>query len=86
MVSAGVPVPVVKPVAETVAVQPAPKPRLSVTWTVPRPPLMVPPGAAAPRLALAGAVIDSGPARTATVTVQGLPVAGRAGAAGRRRR
>ena len=70
MVSAGVPVPVAKPVAETVAVQPAPKPRSSVTWTVPSPALRVPPGAAEPRLAVAGAVMESGPATTATVTVQ----------------
>ena len=35
MVSAGVLLPVVKSVAETVAVQPAPKPRSSVTWTGP---------------------------------------------------
>ena len=70
MVSAGVPVPVAKLVAETVAVQPAPKPRSSVTWTVPRPALRVPPGAAEPRLAVAGAVMVSGPATTATVTVQ----------------
>ena len=35
MVSAGVPAPVAKPLAETVAVQLAPKPRSSVTWTVP---------------------------------------------------
>ena len=74
MVSAGVPVPVVKPVEATVAVQSAPKPRSSVTWTVPRPALRVPPGAAEPRLAVAGAVMVSGPATTATVTVQpGLP-------------
>jgi hypothetical protein len=70
MVSAGVPAPVAKPVAETVAVQPAPKPRLSVTWTVPRLAVMVPPGAAEPRLAVAGTVMDSGPATTATVTLQ----------------
>ena len=57
MVSAGVPLPVVNPVAETVAVQPAPNPRLSVTWTTPRLALMVPPEAAEPRSALAGAVV-----------------------------
>ena len=74
MVSAGVPVPVAKLLAETVAVQPAPKPRSSVTWTVPSPALRVPPGAAEPRLAVAGAVMESGPATTATVTAQpGLP-------------
>src|ERR1700721_3102637 len=51
MVSAGVPAPVAKRVAETVAVQSAPKPRSSGTWTMPSPALRVPPGAAAPRLA-----------------------------------
>jgi hypothetical protein len=70
MVSAGVPAPVAKLVAETVAVQPAPKPRSSVTWMVPRPAARVPPGAAEPRLAVAGAVMDSGPAATGMVTVQ----------------
>src|SRR5580700_8189787 len=70
MVSAGVPAPVAKPVEETVAVQSAPKPRSSVTWTVPRAPLRAPPGAPEPRLAVAGTVMDSGPAATATVTVQ----------------
>ena len=70
MVSAGVPVPVAKPVAETVAVQPVPNPRSSVTWTVPRLALRVPPGAAEPRAAVAGTVMDSGPATTATVTLQ----------------
>src|ERR1700733_11062753 len=70
MVSAGVPVPVVNAVAATVAVQPAPNPRLSVTWTVPRLALMVSPGAAEPRLALAGAVMDRAPLTTMTVTVQ----------------
>src|ERR1700722_769695 len=70
MVSAGVPVPVAKPLAETVAVQLAPKPRSSVTWTMPSPPLRVPPGAAEPRLAVPEAVMESGPATTATVTLQ----------------
>ncbi len=74
MVSRGEPTPVAKLVAETVAVQLAPKPRSSVTWTVPRLALRVPPGAAEPRLAKPGAVMESGPATTATVTVQpGLP-------------
>ncbi len=74
MVSMGVPVPVAKPLEETVAVQPAPKPRSSVTWTVPSPAPRVPPGAAEPRLAVAGAAMESGPATTATVTLQpGLP-------------
>ena len=58
MVSAGVPVPVAKLVEATVAVQPAPKPRSSVTWTVPSRALRVPPGAAVPRLAVAGAVME----------------------------
>src|SRR5450755_4648084 len=70
MVSAGVPVPVMELVPETVAVQSAPKPRLSVTWTLPRPALMVAPGSVEPRLALTGAVMDRPPAMTATVTVQ----------------
>ena len=70
MVSAGVPSPVVNSVAETVAVHPAPKPRLSVTWTVPRLALMVPPGSAAPRLVLGGAVMDRAPLMMVTVTVQ----------------
>ena len=73
MVSAGVPAPVAKLVPETVAVQPAPKPRSSVTWTVPRPPLRVPPGAAEPRVAVAGTVMESGPATMATVTLQPGP-------------
>ena len=73
MVSAGVPVPVAKLVPETVAVQPAPKPRSSVTWTVPRPPLAVPPGAAETQGGGGGAVIDSRPATTATVTLQPGP-------------
>src|ERR1700676_201385 len=69
MLSTGMPVPVVKAVAATDAVQLAPNPRLSVTWTVPRFALMVPPGAAEPRLVLAGTVMDRTPATTATVTV-----------------
>lgn len=60
MVSAGVLSPVVKSVAETVAVQSAPKPRPSVTWTVPSAALRVPPGAAEPRAAVAGAVMVRG--------------------------
>ena len=74
MVSAGVPVPVVKAVVETVAVQLAPKPRLSVTWTVPRSALMVPPTEAEPRLELAGAVMVRTPPMTVTVAVQAGPV------------
>ena len=70
MVSAGVPLPVVNAVVATVAVQLAPNPRPSVTWTVPRLALMVPPGAAEPRLALAGAVMDRTPLTTVTVAVQ----------------
>jgi len=64
MVSAGESVPVVKLVEEIVAVQVAPKPRLSVTWTSPSWAVTDPPGAVAPRLALAGAVMDSDPLRT----------------------
>src|SRR6202050_5427192 len=52
MVSAGVPAPVAKLVAETVAVQPAPKPRSAGTWAGPRSALRVLPGAAEPRLAV----------------------------------
>ena len=73
MVSACVPVPVAKPVDATVAVQSAPKPRSSVTWTVPRPEPSVPPGGPDPRLAVAGTVMVSGPATTATVTAQSGP-------------
>src|SRR5271165_5658378 len=73
MVSTGVPPPVVKLVEETAAVQPAPKPRSSVTATMPRFAWMVPPGGPAPRPALAGAVIDSGPAMTATMAVHWAP-------------
>src|SRR6266536_5885876 len=73
MVSASVPVPVAKPVDATVAVQSAPKPRSSVTWTVPRSELSVPPGGAEPRPAVAGTVMVSGPATTATVTAQSGP-------------
>src|SRR5450755_4061423 len=76
MVSAGVPRPVVNALVETVAVQLAPNPRPSVTWTVPRLAWMVPPGAAEPRLALAGAVMDRSPLMMVTVAVQpglGLP-------------
>ena len=69
MVSTGMPVPVLKALVATVAVQLAPNPRLSVTWTVPRFALMVPPGAAEPRLTLGGVVMDRAPAMTATVTV-----------------
>src|ERR1700733_9898364 len=60
MVSAGVRGPGARPLAEPVAVQPAPKPRSPVPLTVPSPPLRVPPGAAEPRLAVAGAVMESG--------------------------
>src|ERR1700735_3268939 len=61
MVSAAVPIPVVKSVAEVVAVHPATPARASVTWTMPRLALAVVPGAAEPRLALPGAVIESTP-------------------------
>ena len=63
------PVPVLNALVATVAVQLAPNPRLSVTWTVPRFALMVPPGAAEPRPTPAGVVMDRPPATTATVTV-----------------
>src|ERR1700722_135733 len=69
MVSAGLPAPVVKSLEETAAAQSAPKPRPSVTWTVPRLETMVEPGGPEPRAALAGAVIDSGPVMTPVVTV-----------------
>src|ERR1700733_6370402 len=67
MVSAALPIPVVKSVAEVVAVHPATPARPSVTWTMPRLALAVAPGAAEPRLALAGAVIESTPRTTATL-------------------
>ena len=70
MVSAGVPLPVVNAVVATVAVQLAPNPRPSVTWTVPRLAWMVPPGLAEPRLTLAGAVMDRIPLMMVTVAVQ----------------
>src|ERR1700733_864848 len=61
----------VKSVEETVAVQPAPgRARLSVTVTVPRPTVAVPPVAIDPRSALAGTLIDSTPVMTATVALQ----------------
>ena len=72
MVSAGESVPVVKSVEETVVVQAAPKPRLSVTWTSPSWAVADPPGAVAPRLALAEVVMDSDPLRTSTLTVHEL--------------
>src|SRR5450631_1836217 len=74
MVSAGVPPPVTKLVLETAAVQAAPKPRLSVTWTVPRSALRILPTETVPRLELAGAVMVSAPPMTGTVTPQGDPV------------
>src|ERR1700733_627931 len=64
MVSAAVPIPVVKSVAEVVAVHPATPARASVTWTMPRLALAVVPGAAEPRVALAGAVIERTPRTT----------------------
>src|ERR1700722_13571205 len=77
MVSAAVCMPVVNVVADTVAVQPAPKPRLSVTWTVPRLVSRWPPGAVVPRLATVGAVMDSSPAMMLVTPVQaGLVVPG----------
>src|ERR1700735_3094791 len=71
MVSAGLAAPVVKSLEDTEAAQSAPKPRPSVTPTVPRGEEMVVPGAPEPRAALAGAVIDSGPVMTAVVTAHG---------------
>src|ERR1700733_905386 len=54
MVSAGLPAPVVKSLEDTEAAQSAPKPRPSVTPTVPRGGEMVVPGAPEPRDARAG--------------------------------
>src|SRR6266487_382360 len=71
MVSAVVAPPVVKSVAATVAVQvAAARARLSVTVMVPRPALVVPPGAVAPRSAAAGTVIDRVPLNTKILTLQ----------------
>ena len=70
MVSAGVPPPVLKPVEETVAVQPTPKPRLSVTWTLPRSACTVPPTTVEPRSELIGVLMDKAPAMTPTLTAQ----------------
>src|SRR5712691_10558080 len=70
MVSGPVPVPVVNAVEDTVAVQLAPKPRLSMTWTVPKLPDRVVPGAELPSDAVPGTVIDSAPATTETETEQ----------------
>src|SRR5580693_399281 len=70
MRSAGVTV-FVKSVEETVAVQLAPgRARLSVTVTVPRLAVAVPPTVIAPRSAPAGALIDRMPVTTATVALQ----------------
>jgi hypothetical protein len=63
---------VVKLVAETVAVQSAPKPRSSVTWTVPKLALRMPPGAAEPREAPGATAMVSAPLTTAMVAVQDL--------------
>jgi hypothetical protein len=60
MVSAAEPPPVVKFVADTVAVHPATPGRQSVTVTVPIEALIVPPGTALPRLAVSGTVIVVG--------------------------
>jgi hypothetical protein len=70
MVSDAVPRPVVKSVEETVAVHPVRPSRSSVTWTTPSPAPEVPPGAAAPRSALAGALIESTPVTTGTLALQ----------------
>src|ERR1700722_12568959 len=71
MVSCGLPAPVVKSLEDTEGARSAPKPRPSVTPTVPRLEEMVVPGAPEPRAALAGALIDSGPVMTAVVTAHG---------------
>src|ERR1700723_3121135 len=79
MVSFGVAVPVVKLVADAVAVQVAlSRARSSVTVTCPpRSEEMVLPGAPEPRFAEAGAVIESAPLVTVKVTVVfGSPAAG----------
>src|ERR1700678_2733577 len=73
MVSAAPP-PMVKSLADTEAVQSAPKPRPSVTWTVPRLDSMVAPGGPEPRAALAGVVMDNGPLMTPVVTVHWPPL------------
>src|ERR1700722_17410451 len=64
------PEPVVKLVADTVAVQFAPKPRLSVTLTVPSLARRLLPGAPLPSEAAPGTVIDSDPATAVVVAVQ----------------
>jgi hypothetical protein len=71
MVSAEVAPPVVKSVDDATAVQAAASAaRVSVTTTFPPSvPVIVVPGSPEPRLALAGAVIDSAPTLTAKVTV-----------------
>src|ERR1700722_7574291 len=74
MVSAGLRVPVVKSLEDTEAPQSAPKPRPSVTPTMPRLEEIVDPGAPEPRAAVAGAVIDSGPLMTPVVTAHGAVV------------
>jgi hypothetical protein len=71
MVSARVPV----PVAETDAVQPAPKPRSSVTWPGAQGGAENTAGEGGAQLTVAGVVTVSGPATTATVTLQSGPVA-----------
>ncbi|MEU9047607.1 hypothetical protein AB0D63_39110, partial [Kitasatospora sp. NPDC048343] len=68
IVSADVPPPVVKLVADTVAVHVlVASPRPSETVTEPRAALRVPPGAALPRPAVAGTLIDSVPVVGMTV-------------------
>jgi hypothetical protein len=70
MVSSGVAVPVVKSVADAVAVQEAlSRARSSVTVVAPTSPVMVVPGAPEPRSAAVGAAIVSAPLVTAKVTV-----------------
>ena len=84
MVSAGLPLPVVKSVEDTVEVQSAPKPRLSVTWMVPRLLLMVAARGCGAEVAAAGAVRVRGPAMMPVMAVHWLrrsPGAVAAGAA-----
>src|ERR1700761_8921806 len=70
MVRRPAPLPVVKFVADTVAVQLAPNPRSSMTSMVPRFPDSVVPGAALPSEAVPGTSMDSGPGTTGIVTWQ----------------
>ena len=72
MVSAGVPVPVVKALDDAVATQDVvSRPRSSATVTVPSDPVAFPPSGAEPRSAEFGTVIVSAPVVTVNVTVVG---------------